>query len=348
MKSFTLKVTEIIQETGDTATICFRQPALKKVVYKPGQYLTLKVYINGRRYFRPYSFSSCPGIDAELKITIKRVPYGLVSNHLLDTLKPGDLIEVLEPLGDFVFDTDAHSAFGHVMLWGAGSGITPLISIARYVLHQTSIDRVTLIYGNRSYDSVIFSKMISEMQECFGDRFSVWHFHTQVFVEDSDPFRVKGRIDPAMVLGMIADAGDLRDTLHFICGPAGLKDSVKQRLAAAGLPAGQVFSEDFEVEKDLSALRDIHTQMVNIAYEGVERKVEVVRGNSILEAGLDARIDLPYSCQTGHCTICKGKIRAGEVKMVGSQLKTESLLPDECLLCCAYPLTDDVDVMALN
>ena len=102
MQTFTLKVIDIKKETGDTVTLSFKQPGLKKIKYKAGQYLTLIFRINGRRYLRPYSLSSAPGIDANLEITVKRVTGGIISNHINDMVKVDDLIEILYPMGDFV------------------------------------------------------------------------------------------------------------------------------------------------------------------------------------------------------------------------------------------------------
>src|SRR4051812_31049076 len=104
MNYFTLKIIEIIKEVPDVVTIGFKQPGLKKIKYKAGQYITLKVNINGRKYIRPYSLSSAPNIDANLEITLKRIPGGIVSNYLYDHANVNDLIEVMEPMGDFVFN----------------------------------------------------------------------------------------------------------------------------------------------------------------------------------------------------------------------------------------------------
>ena len=104
MKQFTLKIFEIRKETSETITLCFKQPGLRKIKYKAGQYITLIVRINGRKYARPYSFSSAPSVEATIEVTVKRVFDGIVSNYIHDELKVGDVLEVLEPMGDFTFD----------------------------------------------------------------------------------------------------------------------------------------------------------------------------------------------------------------------------------------------------
>lgn len=343
MVTYTLKVVELRKETNDTVTVCFKQPLLKKVKYQAGQYLTLLFRINGRRYIRPYSFSSAPGVDAHLEVTVKRVRGGVVSNHICDTLQVGDAIEVYQPLGDFIVDRSTIESNKHIVLWGAGSGITPLFSIAKHTL-ATSGGKVTLVYGNRNYESVIFLKKIKELQKTHPDKFSVWHFHTQLVVEAEQPYLVQGRIKPEKVLSIMHAEGDVPDSVHYICGPPGLKESVKAALLSLNVPANHIFSEDFELVKDEKDIADIITRSVTIVKNSGSAVVEVVKGKSILEAGLDANLELSYSCQTGNCSLCKGKIVRGQVRQASLVKERTALVAGEYLLCCAYPLTDDVEI----
>jgi ring-1,2-phenylacetyl-CoA epoxidase subunit PaaE len=345
MLTYTLKVVQIRQETADTVTICFKQPGLKKIKYLPGQYLSVIFRINGRRYVRPYSFSSSPGIDPLLEITVKRLSGGMVSNHICDKVAVDDMIEVMEPMGDFVLDTDVAPVNRHVVLWGVGSGITPLVSILKHILHQLPDDKVTLVYGNRNFDSVIFLDKIRQLKDDFGDRFRLWYFHTQLKVDEANPTLIQGRINPAKVIAIMHDAGELYNTQHYICGPAGLKESVKLALKTINIPEKHIFSEDFELVKDPKDFENIITRDVNIDFAGVVGHIEVAKGKSILEAGLDAFIDLPYSCQTGNCITCKAKILSGNVKMIGIDHTPAELAPDECLLCCSHPVSGNVHLL---
>ena len=343
MFSYNLKIIDIRQETSDTKTICLKQPGLKKIKYLPGQYLTLVFRINGRKYSRPYSFSSCFGVDEHLEVTVKRVPGGVVSNHINDVLNIGDSVEVLQPLGDFVFDPEVIPADKHIILWGAGSGITPLISIGKFALNKTT-NKVVLIYGNRDFESVIFNEKIQELESTFKQTLTTWHFHSQLKISDSNPTLIEGRIKPQTVLTVMSQEVNLANTLHFICGPAGLKESVKSTLKSLNVNDDQIFSEDFEVIKDPKDFENISTQTVSIEKNGVNTAVEVAKGKSILETGLDAGLDLDYSCQTGSCLLCKAKLLTGQVKTISAHDNTEKLHPGEHLLCCSYPLTSDVSV----
>jgi len=344
MQYFTLKVIGLHYETEDTVTVSFKQPGLKKIKYIAGQYLTLMFRINGRKYIRPYSFSSAPVIDANLEVTIKRVPGGIVSNHIIDKLKIDDIIEVMEPMGDFILNENAISPDTNIVLWGAGSGITPLISIAKYALYKNVVNHVTLVYGNRNVESVIFKNKIEDLRKQFDNKFSAWHFHTRLVVASNNPYLVQGRINPDKVLSIMHREGKLNNTLHYICGPLGLKESVISALLNLGVNREKIYSEDFEAIRNPDDFKNIKTRTVLIKKAGEHTIVEVVKGKSILEAGLDAMIDMSYSCQTGNCLVCKGRLIKGEVKMIGVEKLSESLQHDNYLLCSSFPLTDDVEI----
>jgi len=335
MITYTLKIAAIIKETKDTHTICFKQPALKKIKYLPGQYITLIITINNRKYKRPYSLSSAPGLDTTLNITVKRMPGGIVSNHLIDVLKEGDLIEVMEPMGDFIYQNHDEK---NIFLWGAGSGITPLLSILKTVL-QTSNQKVTLVYCNKTIDQTIFYHQLIEFEKQHQDRFSLYLFCTG----QKNAHTIHGRINTAQIASILKEE-DKENVVHYICGPIGLKHTIKAELTNYGFDSDQLFSEDFEHIVNEDDIKDIITRTVEITKFDKNHAVEVVRGKSILEAALDSGIDLPYSCQTGSCTICKATLIAGEVKKIGDEKMEHELRDDERLLCCSYPLSDNIKI----
>lgn len=337
MNNYTLKVIDIKKETEDTLTLCFKQPAIRKIKYSAGQYLTLIFRINGRRYIRPYSFSSAPAMDQTLDVTIKRVPNGTVSNHIHDTVSIGDSIEVMPPMGDFVCET----LHDQIFLWGVGSGITPLMSIAKQILASSSQTIVNLIYGNRNHDSTIFLDRIKQLQLQFSNRFVVRHFHTQLQISPNIPGLIEGRIDKEKALSILGKT-ECSTSVHYICGPTGLKNSVKEALNTKGIPESRIFSEDFELVRDPKDFESIQTQHIKLRFVEQEYTLEVIKGKSILESALDAGIELPYSCQTGNCSTCRGRLINGSAKMIGLTKKREDLLADEYLTCCAHPLSHDV------
>ncbi|MGM9476218.1 FAD-binding oxidoreductase [Pedobacter sp. GSP4] len=338
--NYTLKVVEIRKETEDTVTLCFKQPGLKKIKYLPGQYLTLIFRINGRRYIRPYSFSSCPGIDSFLEITVKRVENGLISNHVNDVVEVGDSIEVMPPMGDFIYHEEYQ--FTDIYFWGVGSGITPLLSIIKYILAEKPAVNVHLNYGNRNLESTIFKDRIEALKSKYSERFIIRHFHTKLMVDESNPYLIQGRIDQEKALDILGEHDG--ETAHYICGPAGLKESVKSAIQLKFGKIDHVYSEDFELVKDPKDFENIHTQSVGLVFQGNSHAIEVVKGKSILEAALNADIELPYSCQTGNCSTCKGTLISGEAKMIGLTKQRDDLSANEYLLCCTHPLTENVHI----
>jgi ring-1,2-phenylacetyl-CoA epoxidase subunit PaaE len=341
MTSYTLTIVDKRIETSDAITLVFKQPGLKKIAYLSGQFLTLIFKINGRRYSRAYSFSSAPGIDKFLEVTVKRVPGGLISNHIFDIVAVGDVVEVLPPMGDFIIPNEVAYTNYPIVLWGVGSGITPLFSIAKQILHNSSTEqKVILVYGNRTTDSVIFKQQIETLETQYSNRFKVWNFYTQIGITDQTVQLIKGRIEPNLVIDEISTVCNVSKTLHYICGPSGLKLAVKAALANCMVPSEQVFFEDFELIKNEADFVDIHTAFVTIKCHDTEHILEVVKGKSILEAGLDALLDMPYSCQTGNCSVCKGSLKSGSVKQILP--KHANLGEYEFQLCCTYPKSADV------
>lgn len=338
MKNYTLKVHDIKRETKDTITLCFRQPSLKKIKYLAGQYLTLSFRINGRKYARPYSFSSSPGVDSFLETTVKRVPSGIVSNYINDKVNCGDIIEVMEPMGDFVYTNN--DKINQLYFWGVGSGITPLFSIIKQVLTSNPLIQIVLVYGNKTIASTIFFEVINELRTKYPNNFKVWHFHSQLNSQENDSFK-KGRINKDFILDLLKDA-PITNTAHYICGPIDLKNTVKSTLSFLNCPTENVFAEDFELVKDPKDFEDVTVQNVKIHFQGNERVVLVKKGVSVLESALDAALELPYSCQTGNCDTCKGTLESGKLKMIGLSKERDDLAKNEFLLCCSYPLTEDV------
>ncbi|MBY0244236.1 MAG: 2Fe-2S iron-sulfur cluster binding domain-containing protein [Sphingobacteriaceae bacterium] len=340
MKNYTLKVQDIRKETEDTITLCFKQPGLKKIKYQAGQYITLSCRINNRKYNRPYSFSSSPLSESFLEITIKRVPNGLFSNYIHDTVKIGDAIEIMEPMGDFVFTpTDNVTT---LFFWGVGSGITPLISIIKEVLISNKHLNVVLTYGNKNPETTIFLDILNNLQKQYASQFKVFYFYSQCkIIESKQTNSHYGRISNEFITTLVQDI-NITATNHFICGPLALKNTLKDILLALNCPESNIFSEDFELVKNPKDFEDIVSQNVQLLYKGVTSQVLVPKGKSVLEAALDTGLELPYSCQTGNCDTCKGKLHKGTLRMIGLSKNRDDLNNNEFLLCCSHPLSDNV------
>ncbi|MCV9931286.1 ferredoxin--NADP reductase [Flavobacterium sp. LS1R47] len=340
MKNYTLKVLEVRKETIDTVTLCFKQPGLKKIKYLAGQYLTLQFRINGRRYIRPYSFSSTPSVDSTLNVTVKRVSGGIVSNYINDTIRVDDVIEVQQPLGDFIFDEN--QLMKSVVFWGVGSGITPLFSIIKELLTNQSLINVYLIYGNKLNSSVIFKSQLEELKKTYSKRFKVWNFYSREEFFEENTHNHRGRIHSDFIEKLMRDVEN--PSKHFICGPKDLKNTVKETLLNLGFLEDNILSEEFELVKNPEDFIGVETQKITLKFESKVIDLDVLKGKSVLEAALDVDVELPYSCQIGNCNTCKAVLKSGEMKMIGLNKLRKDLNENEYLLCCSYPLTKNVSV----
>lgn len=335
---YTLTVKEVIKETEDTVTLRFKQPLFRKVKYKAGQFLTLIFELNGTKARRSYSMSSAPNLDSTVDVTVKRVEGGVVSNHINDNIKAGDKIEVMEPMGQFVFEPEK-SASRHIVLWGAGSGVTPLMSILKSVLFFESSSKVSLVYGNREINNVVFKEKLDELKAKFADRLQLVHVLTQ---PEHNWGGYKGRIDDVKVVNIMNLLPKESDTMHYLCGPEGMMDAVKEGLKKLKTPASKIHFESF-IPKTEEASEDISTHKVKVIIDGEEEEFMVSPDQSILDAGLDEGHDIPYSCQSGVCTACRGKCTSGKVQMGNADVLSEDEIAEGYILACqSHPMTDNV------
>jgi ring-1,2-phenylacetyl-CoA epoxidase subunit PaaE len=344
MIKYTLRIQEIRNETKDSITLCFKQPGLRKIKYQAGQYITLIVRINGRKYARPYSFSSAPSVDGFLEVTVKRVPFGVVSNYINDKLNVGDVLEVLEPLGDFIYDVK--NIKRPLFLWGVGSGITPLYSIVKELLHTQADTSVHLIYGNKYIDSVIFKDELISLQQKYSNTFFVTNFYSQEDKVEDCNFHHKGRISKEFVSQLLLQSKNQKESMHYICGPNGFKETVQSALVALEVPSTSIFVEEFELVIQPEELVGVVDSIVSVSFQGQLAQFFVGKGKNILNIALDLGLDLPYSCQTGNCSTCKVKLINGQLKMLGLTNDRDDLLKNEFLLCCSYPLTNTISIEA--
>ena len=338
MKLYTLKIESIKEETADSITLCFKQPGLRKIKYLAGQYLTLSFRINGRKYLRPYSLSSSPSTDSLLEVTIKRIQNGLVSNYIHDNLQVGNLIEVMEPLGDFCYTQNFND--DTIYFWGAGSGITPLISIIKEILATFPKIKIHLIYGNKNAESIILSETLNQLLVLYPSVFTITHFFSQLNVDSKLPNVFHGKINKQFIVELLKN--NSVNNKHYICGPIELKNMIKETLSEMGILSSNIFSEDFKLAINSNDFENIKTQKIILNFHNTNIEVEVTKGKSVLEGALDAGIELPYSCQTGNCSTCKGTLKSGELKMLGLSNERNDIKSGDYLLCCSYPLTDNV------
>lgn len=347
LRTYFLQVKEVVNETPDCVTIYFWHPLSEQIKYKAGQFITVIVPIDGKKVRRSYSMSTSPHTDTSIGITVKRVIGGMVSNYLNDRVKVGDFLEVIEPLGNFYVEPDADKT-RHLVLFAAGSGITPMMSIIKSILKMEPESRITLVYGNRSEESIIFKDKIEELERTYRERLKVHHILSR---PSAYWVGQVGRISQGISIRFMKDSyTDFTNDNFFLCGPEGMMEDVIKGLNIYNVSKNQIHRENFHapmldeihVEETDNSLK---TQLVKVIYNGDEHEFEVKPHQSILEAALDLDIDLPYSCQAGMCTACMGKCLEGKVKMDEEEgLTDKEIAQGYILTCVSHPLTAGVVV----
>ena len=256
---------------------------------------------------------------------MKRVTGGLVSNYLLDNVKVGQQYEALPPLGSFVVQPSPKAARSLVLI-GAGSGITPLMSMLKAVLAQEPQSHVLLIYGNRNENTVIFKQQLDALEAGSRGRLQVEHVYSQP-LHATGPHQHTGRLNRTTMLRIMEQRHQFPapQAEYYICGPEGLMTEAQAALELLSVPGSRVRRESFVAAADAAEAGDAHgdslagandgpvtERTVTIQYEGSEYKLVVPAKTTILDAALDQDIDLPYSCQAGVCTACRGKCLSGK------------------------------------
>ena len=336
---FKLKIKEVRRETEDTSTLVFESPE-KPINYLPGQFLTLILPIEGEDVRRSYSLSSSPFIDKDPAITVKRVESGVVSNYLNDHMKVGDEFDIMEPAGHFTPQLDAEQSKKYVLFAG-GSGITPLMSILKSILVQEQKSHVTLVYQSRNEQSVIFKEFLDELKIKYPDQFELIHILSQPGASWEGH---KGRLDKALASDILMDIAQnkVASREYFICGPTGYMKTVFETLIDFEVPEKQIHKESFysgeAKPKEESVSKTDEEIMVTILLDGEEYEVNVPPNKSILDAALDMNIDMPFSCQSGMCTACRGKLLEGSVTMEEEDgLSEEEINEGYVLNCVGHP-----------
>ncbi|HEX5168409.1 MAG TPA: ferredoxin--NADP reductase [Cyclobacteriaceae bacterium] len=346
---YELKVKNIIQETKDAISIVFEHPASGKMKYRAGQFLTLIIPLQGKEIRRAYSLCTSPHVDDDLAVTVKRVENGLISNWLPDHLKVGDDVKIMEPMGQFTTDYDPVNK-RHVVMFAGGSGITPMMSLIKSLLSQEPESIVSLIYCNRDIESIIFKDELARLETTFQGRLHV------IYILDNAPMNwqgYSGLLNPEMLEKLFERIPDwgMKNTTFLMCGPEGMMKNVETLLGQHNIPKENIFKESFvqgtidkETKKEGAAAEGGQKEReVTIRYDGKEYKIMVPPNKAILETALDAGIDLPYSCQSGLCTACRGRALSGKVKLDEEEgLSASERAEGYVLTCVGHPLTDDV------
>jgi ring-1,2-phenylacetyl-CoA epoxidase subunit PaaE len=345
-----LAVNDLRREAADAVSMTFAIPRELTDDYRfaPGQYLTLRTTMDGEEVRRSYSICSGPD-DGELRIAVKKVDGGAFSSWAADELKAGDQLDVMTPTGRFGVAHAPDQARIHVG-FAAGSGITPILSIAKGVLAREPDSRFFLFYGNRSAGSMLFREALEELKDRFLQRFSVFHV---ISGEEQDIPILHGRLDGDKVRVLLRSLVPAASVDHvFICGPAGMSEDIETTCREIGIADERIHVERFVSEfggkpraKKMIEASAPPKAMASLTIDGKRREVPVAEGESILDAALRAGMDLPFACKGGMCSTCRAKLVEGEAQMeVNYSLEPWELKAGFILTCQARPVSDRVVV----
>ena len=352
-KFYKLRVKDVVKETADCVSIAFEIPgeAKKDYEYIQGQYLTLKLNVNGEDVRRSYSICSSPVTDETLRVAVKKVKDGKGSGYLNDSVKVGDYIDVMTPMGNFYTQLNPSNTKNYILFAG-GSGITPMLSIVKTVLKVEPSSRITLFYGNQDEPAIIFKTQLDELERTNRERLKVHHVLNQP--QQPVPEIYKGIMDAAKNKELIRQFVPLADNNeYFICGPGGMMDSVVVALTELRIAKEKVHIEYFAPPIDESALKSINStdkpvyvrSEVTVICDGDEKVFTLEPGENILEKALDANVDAPYACRGGSCCTCRALLIEGQVEMAVNFALLDSEVEEGYILTCqSHPLTPKVVV----
>lgn len=353
-KFYPLTVSDIRQETKDSVSIAFEVPSSLKEEfnYIQGQYLTLKLTVKGEEIRRSYSLCSSPATDAQMRIAVKRVKDGKGSNYLNESLKKGDTIEVMTPMGNFYSELNKSNKKQYVLFAG-GSGITPMLSIIKTTLITEPESKLILFYGNLDEESAIFKNEIDQIAAA-DPRLKVYHIYDHPKNDVSNPL-FKGIMDSNKVKQLFEQFVDKNvKSEYFICGPTGMMDSVKKSLEDLKVPKDDVhieyFTTSLETAKAAKEATDAKTPKltshVTVIMDGMSTDFDLASdGSSILDAALDHDVDVPFACKGAVCCTCRAKLKEGSVIMeMNYALSEDEVNAGYILTCQSHPVTERVVV----
>jgi len=355
-----LAVKRVSPEAAGSVAITFAIPEDKKPAFAfvPGQFLTLKANVQGESVRRTYSISSPRSRSdrfGELEIGIRPVEGGLFSNWAVQHLKAGDQIEVMPPDGRFVVKKERAI---HRVGFAAGSGITPILSIAATTLEDQPDAKFTLVYGNRQMSTVMFNEALQDLKDQFPNRLTLIHVLSR---QAQEVDLLQGRIDGPKVHAIIQSLLPVASMDEvFICGPEAMIEATEKALIEAGVPDNRVYSERFTTSREqavkvqadtdsapirVAAKKDILLQVI---VDGHEHELRIGKDEKLLDAAMNAGLDVPFSCKAGVCCTCRGRILEGTATMHKNYTLEKDEVDKGYVLTCQATATSQKVVLTFD
>jgi ring-1,2-phenylacetyl-CoA epoxidase subunit PaaE len=342
MSSFyKLSIQEIKRETPQTVSVLFNIPLEFKDFYTftAGQYVNLKLTLDGEEIRRAYSICSTPN-SGELRIAIKEVKNGLFSKFANQKLAIGNILEVGTPEGKFTFEPNQDKQKNY-LAFVAGSGITPVMSILKSVLIQEPKSSFVLVFGNKSPEETIFHNQLVELQQQYLGRFFVHFVYSQSKADDA----LFGRIDKSVVNFVMNKHLGKEFSKFYLCGPEEMINIVSSVLKEKNVAEKDIKFELFSTstkENTVDVSKNDHTK-ITVIVDGDETTFEMSSKQTLLEAAIKQGIDAPYSCQGGICSSCLARVTKGTAEMKKNSILTDKEIAEGLILTCqAHPTSNEI------
>ncbi|GHE50541.1 ferredoxin--NADP reductase [Roseivirga thermotolerans] len=338
-----IKVRRVIRETPDAITVVL-EPDPWIDHYKPGQFINVSAQVLGEVISRSYSFSSTPGVDDFPAITIKRVANGRLSTQLVENLKPEMLLETSQPMGRFALKEDAEHSGGLLFIAG-GSGITPLFSMIKSVLKTKPEKSIKLIYANKNEQSIIFLDQLQRLAKESSGQFEVIHL-LETLASENLLGAKKGRVNAEVLVEALGDVPSF--SAVYLCGPQGMMESACLSLNDLGVDPSQIYQESFSAFNTTTAPINEGVARVTIIKENGSEQITIPKNQLVLNAILNAGIELPYSCKEAMCGTCRVKLVSGKLVMNENYALTDEMLNSGFVLpCSGLAVTDELTISYL-
>ena len=336
-----LKVRHVERLTPKSVALTFEVPEnlSETFRYQAGQYLSLEETIDGELVRRSYSICSAPS-EGILQVGIKQVPNGRFSTYTNQKITAGSILSVAKPEGRFVLSTpEENRSYAGI---AAGSGITPILAIAKEVLRANNSSTFYLVYANKTIEDEMFKNQIDDLISAFSDRFIVLRTYSQHPVEG----HAFGRIG-APTLDLFTEAGGLQAEQFFLCGPEGMIEMTSAFLQEKGVAKEAILYELFTASTTApsKAVAPNGSYSLELTCDSVTTELQGGEGQSILDVALQNKIDVPYSCQGGVCSSCIARVTEGAASMASNQILTDGEVEEGLILSCqAHPTTPNISV----
>ncbi|NOT38620.1 MAG: 2Fe-2S iron-sulfur cluster binding domain-containing protein [Saprospiraceae bacterium] len=348
MEFYKIKVDKVIQETEQSVSVGFKLDKEHPIrTYSPGQYLTLRYDMQGEKFLRCYSFSSLP-TDEYLTFTVKKTKHGFISRELVENIAAGMELEVASPQGKFKVKRNDTQRTSHYF-FAAGSGITPILSMIRFILEEDASSKVFLLYSNKKEEEIIFYNTLKDLQIKYQGQIEVFFTLTgeknsllqKIFNKSKTEWSGwKGRVDDKLIEKFFEEIQDKnKNREYYICGPGKFINNIEKILQQKNIANSNIHKEYFTVtqEKNSSKKNDpqlLPEAVLSFSLKGQKNTIKTLHGEKILEALIREGYDPPYSCSSGACSSCVAKKISGEIIMDSSLALDDSEIKEGYILTC--------------